>query len=98
MELESITFNTPTIDVINNVDVAIENTPAAIKLALVKQLYSPVRWTETIEKLAQSGVVNLVETGPGKVIQGLVKRIDKSLACVAANSEATLTQAIELVK
>lgn len=98
IELDNITFNTPSIDVINNVDVAIESTEQAIKTALVKQLYSPVRWTETIELLANSGVENLVEVGPGKVLQGLIKRIDKSLTCVAANNEATLAQAIELVK
>jgi [acyl-carrier-protein] S-malonyltransferase len=98
LELDKITFNTPTIDVINNVDVAIENSAEAIKTALVKQLYSPVRWTETVEALAQAGVENLIETGPGKVLQGLIKRIDKSLVCVAANSTATVEQAIELVK
>ncbi|WP_448246442.1 ACP S-malonyltransferase [Thalassotalea agariperforans] len=98
LELDKITFNTPTIDVINNVDVAIESSAEAIKTALVKQLYSPVRWTETVEALAQAGVENLIETGPGKVLQGLIKRIDKSLVCVAANSTATVEQAIELVK
>ncbi len=97
-ELNNITFNTPTIDVINNVDVKIEASADAIKQALIKQLYSPVRWTETIEALAQSGVESLVETGPGKVLQGLVKRIDKSLTCVAANTDATLEKAVELVK
>lgn len=98
VELDKITFNTPKIDVINNVDVAIENSADAIKTALVKQLYSPVRWTETVEALAQAGVQNLIETGPGKVLQGLIKRIDKSLVCAAANSTASLEQAIELVK
>lgn len=98
LELEKITFNTPIIDVINNVDVAIESSADAIKTALVKQLYSPVRWTETVEALAQAGVDNLIETGPGKVLQGLIKRINKSLVCVAANSTATVEQAIELVK
>ncbi len=57
-----------------------------------------MRWTETVEALAQAGVENLIETGPGKVLQGLIKRIDKSLVCVAANSTATVEQAIELVK
>ena len=98
LELEKITFNTPQIDVVNNVDVAIETSADAIKTALIKQLYSPVRWTETIELLAKSGVENVIEAGPGKVLQGLIKRIDKSLICVAANDQATLSQAIELVK
>ena len=98
LELEKITFNTPQIDVVNNVDVAIETSADAIKTALIKQLYSLVRWTETIELLAKSGVENVIEAGPGKVLQGLIKRIDKSLICVAANDQATLSQAIELVK
>ena len=98
IELENVTFNTPQIDVINNVDVSIENSAQAIKTALIKQLYSPVRWTETVEALAKSGVENLVEAGPGKVLQGLIKRIDKTLTCVPANTQATLAQAIELVK
>lgn len=98
VELDKITFNTPKIDVINNVDVAIESSTDAIKTALVKQLYSPVRWTETVEALAKSGVEHLIEAGPGKVLQGLVKRIDKSLTCVAVNTEATLAQAVELIK
>lgn len=97
-ELEQITFNAPQIDVINNVDVAIESSPEAIKSALVKQLYSPVRWTESVQALANAGVEKLVEAGPNKVLQGLIKRIDKSLTCVAANTEASVAQAVELIK
>jgi [acyl-carrier-protein] S-malonyltransferase len=98
IELEKVTFNAPTVDVINNVDVSIETSPEAIKTALIKQLYSPVRWTETIEALAKSGVENLVEVGPGKVLQGLIKRIDKTLTCAVANDEKSLAGAVELVK
>lgn len=95
---EQITFNQPTISVVNNVDVAVENDVAQIKQALIRQLYSPVRWTETIEKLAAQGVDTALEVGPGKVLQGLVKRIDKSIQCVSVNDESSLTKAIELVK
>jgi [acyl-carrier-protein] S-malonyltransferase len=97
-ELEQIAFSEPTVPVVNNVDVAIESDAAAIKEALIKQLYSPVRWTETVEYFAANGIEKAVEVGPGKVLQGLVKRISKAVACASANDEASLASAIELVK
>lgn len=77
--LESININTPVIPVINNVDVAIESDPKAIKDALIRQLYNPVRWTETVQKLKTEGALNLFECGPGNVLCGLAKRIDREL-------------------
>ncbi|SUB17371.1 Malonyl CoA-acyl carrier protein transacylase [Pantoea agglomerans] len=65
--LESITFNAPAVPVINNVDVKAETDAAAIRHALVCQLYSPVRWTESVEAMAAQGVTQLLEMGPGKV-------------------------------
>ena len=97
IELELITFNQPEIAVVNNVDVAEEITGDAIKAALVKQLYSPVRWSETISLLASDGIDKVVEVGPGKVLQGLNKRINKSLHSVSLNTSDTLQQAKELV-
>jgi len=97
-EFNSITFNTPQIPVVNNVDVAAETDVEAIKLALIKQLYSPVRWTETIEILAKGGVSLVVEAGPGKVLQGLIKRIDKSITSFSVNDQASLTKALETIK
>ncbi|WDE09800.1 ACP S-malonyltransferase [Thalassomonas haliotis] len=97
-ELENITFNTPNIPVINNVEVRVEDDVAAIKLALVKQLYHPVRWTEIIEKVAAQGITDVVEAGPGKVLQGLLKRIDKSLTCIAVNDSDTLAKALTSFK
>ncbi|WP_441002537.1 ACP S-malonyltransferase [Pseudocolwellia agarivorans] len=97
-ELDKITFNTPSIPVVNNVDVAIETSEASIKNALVRQLYSPVRWTETIELLAKNGCTQVLEVGPGKVLQGLLKRIDKSISCESVNDNASLTKALELIK
>ncbi|KKD01275.1 MULTISPECIES: ACP S-malonyltransferase [Photobacterium] len=91
--LESVTFNAPAIPVINNADVATETDPAAIKLALVKQLYGPVRWTESVERMAAEGVELLLEVGPGKVLTGLTKRIDKSLNGAAVNDPASLAAA-----
>jgi [acyl-carrier-protein] S-malonyltransferase len=97
-EFSQITFNTPLIPVVNNVDVVAETDVAAIKLALIKQLYSPVRWTETIEKLASNGISLVVEAGPGKVLQGLIKRIDKSIISVSVNDQVSLTKALETIK
>jgi len=84
--LTDVQFNTPNIRVINNVNVASPNEPDAIKQALVEQLYSPVRWTETVTMLADLEVKNLLEIGPGKVLTGLTKRIDNRLSCKAINS------------
>jgi [acyl-carrier-protein] S-malonyltransferase len=97
-EFNSITFNTPEIPVVNNVDVATETDVEAIKLALIKQLYSPVRWTETIELLAKNGISHVVEAGPGKVLQGLIKRIDKSITSASINEQTSLTKALETIK
>ncbi|WP_371189201.1 ACP S-malonyltransferase [Thalassotalea maritima] len=94
-DLADITFNTPTVDVINNVDVTIAANADAIKDALVRQLYSPVRWTETVEKMAAMGVDTVIEMGPGKVLQGLVKRINKQVACSSVNTAETLATALE---
>ncbi|WP_188007857.1 ACP S-malonyltransferase [Photobacterium damselae] len=92
--LENMTFNTPAIPVINNADVATETDPAAIKLALVKQLYGPVRWTESVERMAAEGIEELLEMGPGKVLTGLTKRINRSLGGSAVNDIASLTAAL----
>lgn len=98
LDLENITLNTPEIGVVNNVDVALESSAEAIKLALVKQLYSPVRWSETISHLGEQGITKMVEVGPGKVLQGLAKRINKSISCVSLNTADTLVKAKELIQ
>ncbi|WP_258240301.1 ACP S-malonyltransferase [Pseudidiomarina homiensis] len=86
VELGKITLRTPNIPVVNNVDVSVEREADAIRDALVRQLYSPVRWTETIQYLAKQGVTELYEIGPGKVLSGLTKRIDKALQSDAINT------------
>lgn len=94
--LEAVTFVAPKIPVINNVDVRAEQDPAAIRQALVRQLYSPVCWTETVEYLAAQGVEVLLEVGPGKVLTRLTKRIVGTLSAAAVNDPASLVAAIEL--
>ena len=91
-DLANISFNEPTIPVINNVDVAIESDADSIKQALVRQLYCPVRWTETIEKMPSEGINTLVECGPGKVLTGLTKRINKSLTSKVANTPDSVSE------
>lgn len=94
VSLESIAIKNPTVAVINNVDVKTESDSAAIRHALVRQLYSPVRWTETVEKMAQNGIELLIEVGPGKVLTGLTSRIVKELSAKAVNDIASLKSAI----
>ena len=88
--LEGITLNVPATPVLNNVDVKAETESAEIRTALIRQLYSPVRWTETVEKMAQDGVEVLVEIGPGKVLNGLTKRIVAELQATSVNDVASL--------
>lgn len=91
--LESIEFNAPQIPVINNVDVATETAPEKIKDALVRQLHSPVRWTEGVQLMSEQGIEKLLEVGPGKVLTGLTKRIVKTLEAAAVNDTASLDAA-----
>ncbi|CUY40245.1 ACP S-malonyltransferase [Serratia marcescens] len=93
--LQNITFNAPQVPVVNNVDVRTENDPEAIRSALVRQLYSPVRWTESVEFIAAQGVTSLLEVGPGKVLTGLTKRIVDTLTAAAVNDTASLSAALE---
>ena len=85
--LQNVALNAPQIRVINNVDVASYTDPAQIKDALVRQLYSPVRWTETVALLVREGITESAECGPGKVLAGLAKRIDKAAVCAALTSQ-----------
>lgn len=93
--LKDITFNAPQVPVVNNVDVRTENDPEAIRSALVRQLYSLVRWTESVEFIAAQGVTSLLEVGPGKVLTGLTKRIVDTLTAAAVNDTASLSAALE---
>ena len=97
VSLESITLKAPTASVLNNVDVKAETDADAIRNALVRQLYSPVRWTETVEKMSHSGVEVLVEIGPGKVLNGLTKRIVDSLQATSVNDVKSLDAVNELL-
>lgn len=86
--------NAPEIPVINNVDVASPAEPAAIRDALVRQAWHPVRWVETIRVMKAQGVTHVVECGPGKVLNGLTKRIDGELTGLAVTDPASLDAAL----
>jgi [acyl-carrier-protein] S-malonyltransferase len=88
--LGKIKVSSPAIKVINNVDVKVESEPEAICNALVRQLYCPVQWTQTIEYLAAAGIEQVIEIGPGKVLSGLGKRINKSMSFNAVNTPASV--------
>nr|WP_321239697.1 ACP S-malonyltransferase [uncultured Tolumonas sp.] len=96
--LDKLEVKAPVIPVINNADVATVTDPAAIKDALVRQLYSPVRWTETVERMASEAITFEIEMGPGKVLSGLVKRIDKRVDGSAINDVAGLQDALSKVQ
>lgn len=87
--LVHVTLNASQVPVINNVDVQVETKAAAIRLALVRQLYSPVRWTEIVEKMVAEGVTTLYEIGPNKVLTGLAGRISKEITAKAVNDVAS---------
>ena len=92
--LQEIEFKQPEIQVVNNVDVVAQTDANAIRDALVRQLYNPVRWTETVELIAEKGITQLLEIGPGKVLTGLTKRISKEMNAAAVNDIASLDVAL----
>lgn len=96
--LSNVAMAAPTVDVINNVDVRVERDGRAIKAALVRQAASPVRWVETIRTMADHGVTEVIECGPGKVLTGMNKRIDARLNGASIFDPASLDAALELVK
>ena len=79
---------------IQNVDAAVHADPVAIRENLGRQLYSPVQWVKSIQAMGAQGVTRIVEAGPGKVLAGLCKRIDKSIGAVAVHDKASLDAAL----
>jgi [acyl-carrier-protein] S-malonyltransferase len=93
--IESVDFNTGNVKVIHNVDADYADDIEAIKVKLVEQLHMPVLWTESVKKMKDSGVERLIEAGPGKVLTGLTRRIDKSLSASAIIDVSSLKSTIE---
>lgn len=93
--LRQIDIQPPQIPVIHNVDVASHSNVDAIREVLAKQLYSPVRWVDTVQALAKAGVDTLVESGPGKVLAGLNKRTNRDMTALPVFDAKTLAAALE---
>lgn len=92
--LRAVAIRAPKIPVVHNVHVQAETDPQAIRDALVRQIESPVRWVETIQKFTAAGVDELVECGPGRVLAGLNRRIDKRAVTLPVYDPATLAEAL----
>ena len=93
-----VTFGEARIPVVHNVDAATHSDPAEIRDVLRRQLYNPVRWTESVSALKAAGAEYLVELGPGKVLTGLARRIDRQLSACAVEDPSTLERALETCK
>lgn len=94
--LAQTTFAAPQIPVINNIDVAVQTEADAIRDALYRQAFGPVRWVECVQAMKARGITHLVECGPGKVLAGLTRRIDAELVGAALYDPATLAEVKEL--
>lgn len=84
--IEATTFNTPTCPVYQNVDAKPVSDPAVIKENLIAQLTAPVKWTQIVQNMIADGATSFTEVGPGKVLQGLVKKVDRSMETIGVNS------------
>jgi [acyl-carrier-protein] S-malonyltransferase len=97
VKLASVTLRAPTIPLINNVDVRVQSDPDAIRDALYRQAYRAVRWVEVVVALRDLGLTHIVECGPGKVLAGMVKRIDADLVGAAVHDPASLRDSLSLL-
>ena len=95
--IANININKPDIPVVNNVDVKVEEDENLIKDALVRQLFSSVRWVETIEYMEQQGVDIMLELGPGKVLTSFNKRIDNSIKSLSVSDSNSLESALDIL-
>ena len=93
--LGSVPLERPRHQLVNNIDAVVEFDPARIRDALVRQAWGPVRWVEVVQRLVSLGVTHVVEMGPGKVLAGLVSRIDKTLKVSAVHDPASLEAALK---
>jgi [acyl-carrier-protein] S-malonyltransferase len=95
--LAGVALSAPRIPVINNIDVAVQTDPAAIREALFRQAFGPVRWVEVTQALRARGLLHILECGPGKVLSGLVKRVDADIQTATVLDPASLKAALEML-
>jgi [acyl-carrier-protein] S-malonyltransferase len=90
--LADVVLAAPQIAVVNNIDAAVETEPAAIRDALYRQAYGPVRWVEVVRAIRARGIRHIAECGPGKVLAGMLRRIDPEIVGAAVVDPATLAE------
>jgi [acyl-carrier-protein] S-malonyltransferase len=96
--LASVDVRTPSVPVVNNIDVAVESDPQRIRDALARQAAGPVRWTQVIQAMSERGITHVIECGPGKVLSGLTRRIVPALNSLSVSDPASLDQALSAVQ
>ena len=89
-KINNTKFNNPIIDIINNVTAKSENNTENIKKLLIEQIFSTVKWRESIINMSKANIINYIEIGPGKVLTGMVKRTIKNVNCISINSIADI--------
>ena len=94
-ELESIDVRPPSVPVLQNADIAVHSDEAAVRSALVSQIATPVRWRQSVVEMCERGATTMVEFGPGRVLTGLARRIDRSVAALAVHDGKSLEAALE---
>ena len=95
--LNEVRFNAPNVSVIQNVDAKIHDDPTVIRTNLISQMYGAVLWTDTISMMRQMGVKNIVECGPGRVLSGLTKRIEKLISCHSISNAECIESVSEAI-
>jgi [acyl-carrier-protein] S-malonyltransferase len=95
--LDATPFRAPRFPVLHNADLAQHASPDEIRLALCSQLFTPVRWSATVRELKQRGAQRVIECGPGKVLTGLARRIERDLPCVCVSDPASLDAELDIV-
>lgn len=98
IKLQEINMITPSLPIIHNVDVSVHNKVDEVIRALTEQLYQPVRWTETIQEMSHRDITHVIECGPGKVLAGLIKRIDKTLNVANVFDHNSLEQTVSMLE
>jgi [acyl-carrier-protein] S-malonyltransferase len=93
--VNSVTFSAPQVPVVHNVHAQTESNPETIKALMLEQIYSPVKWVDCVNQLKNNGATTLIECGPGKVLSGLSKRIDREISSLATDNVADFTAALE---
>lgn len=93
-DMANVSFNTPVIPVVHNIHAKSEQDPQAIKQAMIEQIYHPVLWVSCVQTLLKEGVDKAIECGPGKVLSGLNKRIDRGIASLATETPDALAAAL----